>query len=119
MRIEEREAPPGSFGELGRHIVAVGLAGLAAGFLVGGLGGRVFMRIAAAAASPLVQGATTEAGASIGEIAGRVSRSNDAVRSSLYRMKRLLLEEVDSIDISVPAFSQYIEIVTAMLADAA
>jgi RNA polymerase sigma-70 factor (ECF subfamily) len=33
---------------------------------------------------------------SIGEIAGRVSRSNDAVRSSLYRMKRLLLDEVAS-----------------------
>jgi RNA polymerase sigma-70 factor (ECF subfamily) len=31
----------------------------------------------------------------IGEIARRVSRSNDAVRSSLYRIKRLLLEAVD------------------------
>jgi len=31
----------------------------------------------------------------IGEIARRVSRSNDAVRSSLYRVKRLLLEAVD------------------------
>ena len=31
----------------------------------------------------------------IGEIARRVSRSNDAVRSSLYRVKRLLVEAVD------------------------
>lgn len=33
---------------------------------------------------------------SIDEIASRVSRSNDAVRSSLYRMKKLLVEAVDS-----------------------
>ena len=32
---------------------------------------------------------------SIGEISERVSRSNDAVRSSLYRMKKLLVEAVD------------------------
>ncbi len=32
---------------------------------------------------------------SIGEIARRMSRSNDAVRSSLYRVKRLLVEAVD------------------------
>lgn len=32
----------------------------------------------------------------IGEIARRVSRSNDAVRSSLYRIKRMLVEAVDS-----------------------
>jgi RNA polymerase sigma-70 factor (ECF subfamily) len=31
----------------------------------------------------------------IGEIAQRVRRSNDAVRSSLYRVKRLLVEAVD------------------------
>ncbi len=31
----------------------------------------------------------------IGEIARRVARSNDAVRSSLYRIKRLLVEAVD------------------------
>jgi RNA polymerase sigma-70 factor (ECF subfamily) len=31
----------------------------------------------------------------IGEIARRVRRSNDAVRSSLYRMKRMLVETVD------------------------
>ena len=31
---------------------------------------------------------------SIGEIARRVSRSNDAVRSSLYRMKRMLVEAI-------------------------
>jgi RNA polymerase sigma-70 factor (ECF subfamily) len=33
---------------------------------------------------------------SIDEIAQRVSRSNDAVRSSLYRMKKLLVEAVDT-----------------------
>ena len=32
---------------------------------------------------------------SIGEISGRVSRSNDAVRSSLYRVKKQLIEAVD------------------------
>ena len=32
---------------------------------------------------------------SIGEIAERVSRSSDAVRSSLYRIKRMLVEAVD------------------------
>ena len=37
---------------------------------------------------------------SIGEIATRVSRSNDAVRSSLYRMKKLLVEAVDA-DIAI------------------
>jgi DNA-directed RNA polymerase specialized sigma24 family protein len=31
----------------------------------------------------------------IGEIARRVSRSNDAVRSSLYRIKRMLVETID------------------------
>ena len=32
---------------------------------------------------------------SIGKIAERMSRSNDAVRSSLYRVKRLLIEAID------------------------
>lgn len=32
---------------------------------------------------------------SIGEIASRMSRSNDAVRSSLYRVKRLLIDVID------------------------
>ena len=31
----------------------------------------------------------------IGEISQRVKRSNDAVRSSLYRVKRMLVEAVD------------------------
>jgi DNA-directed RNA polymerase specialized sigma24 family protein len=31
----------------------------------------------------------------IGEISERVKRSNDAVRSSLYRVKRMLIEAVD------------------------
>jgi len=33
---------------------------------------------------------------SIGEIASRVSKSNDAVRSSLYRMKKMLVDTVGS-----------------------
>ncbi|MDJ0849178.1 MAG: RNA polymerase sigma factor [Myxococcota bacterium] len=33
---------------------------------------------------------------SIGEIASRVSKSNDAVRSSLYRMKKMLVDAVGS-----------------------
>jgi DNA-directed RNA polymerase specialized sigma24 family protein len=32
----------------------------------------------------------------IQEIAERMSRSNDAIRSSLYRVKRLIVEAVDS-----------------------
>ena len=32
----------------------------------------------------------------IQEIADRMSRSNDAIRSSLYRVKRLVVEAVDS-----------------------
>jgi DNA-directed RNA polymerase specialized sigma24 family protein len=32
---------------------------------------------------------------SIGEIAQRVKKSNDAVRSSLYRVKRMLIQAVD------------------------
>jgi len=38
---------------------------------------------------------------SIGEIARRMSRSNDAVRSSLYRVKRLLVEAIDPSLVSV------------------
>ncbi|MDH5371440.1 MAG: hypothetical protein OEX97_00685 [Acidimicrobiia bacterium] len=62
-------APPFSslFG-LARHVVVGGLAGLVAGLLVGGVGGRLFMRIAGAVASDSAQGATTEAGFTVGEV---------------------------------------------------
>jgi hypothetical protein len=53
---------------LARHITVAGLAGLVTGLVVGGLGGRLFMRIAGAAAPESAQGATTEAGFTVGEI---------------------------------------------------
>lgn len=53
---------------LARHITVAGLAGLVTGLVVGGLGGRLFMRIAGAAAPDSAQGATTEAGFTVGEI---------------------------------------------------
>ncbi|MDF1597805.1 MAG: hypothetical protein P1T08_17130 [Acidimicrobiia bacterium] len=53
---------------LARHITVAGVAGLITGLLVGGLGGRLFMRIAGAAAPDLAQGRTTEAGFTVGEI---------------------------------------------------
>ncbi len=53
---------------LARHISVAGLAGLVTGLLVGGVGGRLFMRIAGAAASDAAQGATTEAGFTVGQI---------------------------------------------------
>ena len=59
---EMAEAPPGSLRELTRHVAIAGMAGVVAGVLVGGLGGRLFMRIAGAMASESAQGATTEAG---------------------------------------------------------
>jgi MFS family permease len=57
-----------SFGGLVRHITAAGLSGLIAGVLVGGIGGRLFMRIAGAIASDIAQGRTTEAGFTVGEV---------------------------------------------------
>ncbi|MDF1597813.1 MAG: hypothetical protein P1T08_17170 [Acidimicrobiia bacterium] len=53
---------------LTRHITVAGLAGLVTGMLVGGGGGRLFMRIAGAAAADSAQGATTEAGFTVGQI---------------------------------------------------
>ena len=38
---------------------------------------------------------------SIGEIATRVSRSSDAVRSSLYRMKKILLDTVEANNLAI------------------
>lgn len=53
---------------LARHVTASGLAGIATGLLVGGIGGRLFMRAAGAVAPPSAQGAATEAGNRVGEI---------------------------------------------------
>jgi len=62
--------PRGSVGvaALVREIAVVGIAGLLVGVVVVGLGGRLFMRIADAVTPDPIQGATTEAGARIGEI---------------------------------------------------
>lgn len=59
---------PANVWELSRHIVAVGLSGIITGLLVGGVGGRLFMRVAAATAVPTAQGRLTEAGFRVGEI---------------------------------------------------
>jgi hypothetical protein len=52
---------------LARHISVAGIAGLITGMLVGGVGGRLFMRIAGAA-NPGARGRTTEAGFTVGRI---------------------------------------------------
>ncbi len=52
---------------LARHISVGGVAGLITGLLVGGFGGRLFMRIAGAA-NPAARGRTTEAGFTVGRI---------------------------------------------------
>jgi hypothetical protein len=52
---------------LARHIVLAGVAAVLTGLLVGGVGGRVFMRIAGASAS-FAQRRTTEAGFRVGEV---------------------------------------------------
>ena len=54
--------------ELVRSIAVMGIAGLATGIAVGGISSRLFMRISAAAASAAAQGATTEAGETVGAI---------------------------------------------------
>ena len=51
-----------------RVVAPVLLAGGIAGLLVGGVGSRIVMRIAALAAPDSAQGATTEAGATVGRI---------------------------------------------------
>jgi hypothetical protein len=52
---------------LARHVSVAGIAGLITGLLVGGVGGRLFMRIAGAA-NPGARGRTTEAGFTVGRI---------------------------------------------------
>jgi hypothetical protein len=51
-----------------RPLVHAGIAGALAGLLVGGIGGRIVMRLSAIAAGPEVAGAITENGATVGEI---------------------------------------------------
>jgi hypothetical protein len=53
---------------LARNIAISGIAGLFTGILVGGVGGRLFMRLAGAAAPDLAQGRRTEAGFTVGEV---------------------------------------------------
>ncbi|NNJ47733.1 MAG: hypothetical protein HKP18_07880, partial [Acidimicrobiia bacterium] len=52
--------------EIARHSTIVGIAGVVVGVLVGGMGGRVLMRISAVAAPARVIGATTEGGNRVG-----------------------------------------------------
>ena len=54
--------------ELIRHIGIVGIVGVTLGVLVGGVGGRVVMRVAGAGAPDQVQGSLTENGNAIGDI---------------------------------------------------
>jgi hypothetical protein len=65
--LERLRMAPGSPSAL--HVIAaVFVAGGVAGMLVGGLGSRVAMRIAALTARDAAQGLTTEAGATVGRI---------------------------------------------------
>ncbi len=63
-----REWAPGSLAGLIRHLATAGIAGVVTGVLVGGLGGRLFMRASGAVAPRFVQGVNTEAGNRVGEI---------------------------------------------------
>lgn len=63
-----RTPPFHTFLGLARYLTFCGLAGLAAGVVVGGVGARLFMRIAGAAGGERARGATTEAGFTVGEI---------------------------------------------------
>jgi hypothetical protein len=53
---------------LARYVTVCGIAGIITGIVVGGAGGRLFMRIAGAAGGEGARGATTEAGFTVGEI---------------------------------------------------
>ena len=61
-------APFTALAGLARHITIAGFSGLITGVLVGGIGGRLFMRIAGAIAGDVAQGRTTEAGFTVGEV---------------------------------------------------
>jgi|GEM_PF-1125198 hypothetical protein len=54
--------------DLARYLTVCGIAGVAAGIVMGGAGARLFMRIAGAAGGERAGGATTEAGLTVGEI---------------------------------------------------
>ncbi|MEX0826183.1 MAG: hypothetical protein WD184_05475 [Acidimicrobiia bacterium] len=62
------EQPPASLAALVRHVGVIGWSGLLTGVVVGGLGSRVFMRIAGATGRPAARGAGTEAGFRVGEL---------------------------------------------------
>ncbi len=62
------ESAPRSLAGLTRQIATAGIAGVITGVLVGGVGGRLFMRISGATAPRFVQGASTEGGNRVGEI---------------------------------------------------
>ena len=66
--------------DLARSIAATGLAGLATGILVGGIGLPGFMRIVAAAAADAAQGAVTEADAIVGSRSVRRDDGDRGVR---------------------------------------
>ena len=70
--MESRQVVPepsfDSWAGLARNIALSGIAGLFTGILVGGIGGRLFMRLAGAAAPLLAQGRRTEAGFTVGEV---------------------------------------------------
>ncbi len=59
---------PSTWLGLFRHITAGGLAGIVAGLLVAGVGGRLFMRAAGAASGSRGSGRITEAGFTVGEV---------------------------------------------------
>jgi hypothetical protein len=60
--------PPVGLAETVRYLGVTGFAALATGVLVGGLGSRIFMRIAGATGRDLAQGLRTEAGFRVGEV---------------------------------------------------
>jgi hypothetical protein len=64
-------APPPPFDTLGglaRHTAIAGFSGVIAGAIVGGLGGRLFMRLSSFIADEAAQGRMTEAGFKVGEV---------------------------------------------------
>lgn len=63
-----RLAPVGAVERLGRHILAGGIAGGAAGFLWGGVGGRIAMRLVFLSSDPRVAGLQSDDGFTIGVI---------------------------------------------------
>ena len=70
-RVNDSRAPAApftTFTGLTRHITISGFAGLVAGVTVGGLGSRLFMRMASFIADDIAQGRRTEAGFTVGEV---------------------------------------------------